>query len=160
MHWRKNHESDSNNLKSADLFDEKRSSASGRAYYHSPVVVIERMTTSKVKSREKPKGELRNFAHFKNRKKPLGLNVTNCETIASLAGTPDVDRWAGLKIKLYVDPQTRYPSGQMGPAIRISPEPPDGAADAPNPEPSPEVMERLEREHEERFVAHEEEATQ
>jgi hypothetical protein len=121
--------------------------------YYSPVVTIERISANAVKSREKPRGERRNFAHFKGKQKPLGLNVTNCETIESLAGSPNTDRWVGLTIQLYVDPRVRYPSGRYGPAIRIRPTMPDGKPDTgPLPEISEQARERLEEEHEERLA--------
>ncbi len=151
-HWRKNHESASGNLMSADLFDEKKSAETGRPEYFSPIVTIAKMTSGKVKSREKPKGEQRNFMHFKGKDKPLGLNVTNCETLTSLSGTPDVARWVGMTIRLFVDKAARYPSGQTGPAIRISPELPEAKAqDTALPELSEETRERLDTEHEERM---------
>jgi hypothetical protein len=151
-HWRKNHQSDANHLKSVDLFDEKESKRTGRDCYVSPVVVIEKMSAGLIKSREKPKGERRNFAHFKGKAKPLGLNVTNCETIQDLAGSPDTDKWIGLTIQLYVDPRSRYPSGKTGPAIRIRPTAPDGKPDTmPLPDLSEEARERLECEHDERL---------
>jgi hypothetical protein len=147
-HWRKNHQSDSNHLKSVDLYDEKESARTGKDKYLSPVVVIERMAVDVIKSKDKPKGEKRNFAYFQGKSKPLGLNVTNCETIADLAGSPATERWVGLAIQLYVDPHARYPGGKKGPAIRIRPTAPDGKPDtAPLPELSEEARDRLEEEH-------------
>jgi hypothetical protein len=61
-HWRKNHQSEANHLKSADLYDDAASTKSGRDVYLSPVVQIERVSVDTVKSREKPKGERRYFA--------------------------------------------------------------------------------------------------
>ena len=153
MHWRKNHQSDANNLRSVDLYDEKESKRTGRDCYLSPVVEIAKMGAELIKSREKPKGDKRNFAHFKGKSKPLGLNVTNCETLQDLAGSPDTDKWVGLKIQLYVDPRARYPSGKTGPAIRIRPTLPDGKPDTgPLPEMSEEARERLEQEHVDRVA--------
>jgi hypothetical protein len=151
-HWRKNHESDSNSLRSSDLYDERGSEKAGRPVYFKPVVVIERMSVAKVKSREKPSGESRNFAHFKGHKKALGLNVTNAEAITMLAGSPDTARWIGLKLRLYVDPLAQYPGGKKGPAIRISTEAVGNApVDKPPPELTPDTRERLETEHAERL---------
>jgi hypothetical protein len=151
-HWRKNHETASNDLRSADLYDDAASKRAGRDVYASPIVQIEKVVVGKVKSREKPNGERRNYAHFVGKAKPLGLNVTNCETIQSLSGSPDTDRWAGLTIQLYVDPAARYPSGKKGPAIRIRPTLPKGQADtSPLPDVPTEARERLENEHDERL---------
>lgn len=146
-HWRKNHESDSPHLRAADLYDDKRSAAERRDVYASPIVEIEKMSVSHVKSAEKPRGERRNFAHFKGKSKPLGLNVTNCETLASISGSPNTDAWKGLVVQLYVDPQARYPSGKRGPAIRIRPRPAGGAVDtSPLADVPEDVRERLDQE--------------
>lgn len=52
--------------------------------------------------------------------KPLGLNATNCRTIASLTGSADVSKWIGQWITLYV---TKTQVGrEMVDAIRIEPE--------------------------------------
>lgn len=151
-HWRKNHESASNDLRSSDLYDDTASKAQKRDVYLSPVVRIEKVVVGKVKSREKPNGERRNYAHFAGKSKPLGLNVTNCETLQALSGSPDTERWVGLTIQLYVDPQARYPSGKKGPAIRIRPTLPKGQADtSPLPNVPDETRERLENEHAERL---------
>ena len=152
MHWRKNHETETNDLRSADLFDDAASKAQGRDVYASPIVRIEKMSVGRVKSREKPRGERRNYAHFTGKSKPLGLNVTNAETLQSLSGSPDTERWVGLTIQLYVDPQARYPSGKKGPAIRIRPTAPKGPADTtPLPDVPSEARERLDGELEERL---------
>jgi hypothetical protein len=148
-HWRRNHETDTKHLRSADLYDDAASAKAGRDTYASPVVKIEKMTTDRVKSREKPRGELRNFAHFVGKSKPLGLNVTNCETLESIAGSGDPQRWVGLSIQLYVDTAARYPSGKKGPAIRIRPQAARGPVDtSPLPEVPAEARERLEGEQE------------
>lgn len=152
-HWRKNHQSDANNLRSVDLYDEAQSLKTGRDCYFSPVVRIEKMSVGVIKSREKPKGDKRNFAHFAGKAKPLGLNVTNCETLESLSGSPATERWVGLTIQIYVDPNSRYPSGKKGPAIRIRPTLPDGKADtSPLPGVSDAERERLDGEHDDRIA--------
>jgi len=152
VHWRKNHESASNNLTSADIYDEKNSAPNKPAYF-SPVVLIERASSDRVKSAEKPKGEKRNFVYFKGKSKPLALNVTNCKTLESLSGSPDPAHWVGLTIQLFVDPDAKYPSGKKGPAIRIRPTLPRGATPdtGPLPEVSDAERERLETEHADRL---------
>jgi hypothetical protein len=52
--------------------------------------------------------------------KPLGLNATNCKTIASLAGSADVSKWIGKWITLYVTKTTV--GRETVDAIRIRPE--------------------------------------
>lgn len=52
--------------------------------------------------------------------KPLGLNATNCETISGVAGAPDMKKWPGLWITLYVT-KTEVGKG-MRDCIRIRPE--------------------------------------
>lgn len=147
-HWRRNHDSKSNLLRHHDLFDE-RNSTDGKDVYLSPVVVIERMSVEKLQSKENPKGERRNVAHFRGKAKPLGLNVTNCETLESLSGSPDPQRWVGLTVKLVVDKNAKYPGGKRGPAIRIAPTKPTGPSDtSPLPEVPADVRERLEAEQE------------
>lgn len=151
-HWRRNHESDSNLLKSVDLYHDAESDRQGRDIYRSPVVFIEKMTVDVVKSKEKPRGQKRNFAHFKGKAKPLGLNVGHCETLESLSGSSDPQRWVGLTIQLYVDPHAKYPGGKKGPAIRIRPTAPKEKADTnPLPAVPEESRERLENEHAERL---------
>lgn len=52
--------------------------------------------------------------------KPLGLNATNCRTLASLAGSPNTEKWHELWIFLYV---TKVEVGrEQTDAIRIRPE--------------------------------------
>lgn len=152
-HWRAGHESISSYLRSSDLYDERKSEQAGRPVYFSPVVEIEKMTVERLRNKDKAKGEQRNVAHFRNHRKGLGLNVTNAETLTSLAGSPDTNRWVGLRIQLYVDQGARYPNGTTGPAIRISPQPPKGGVDKPPPELTHETRDRLDREHEERLDA-------
>jgi hypothetical protein len=54
--------------------------------------------------------------------KRLALNATNCKTIEQLAGSPDVDKWKGLRITLY--PTTTQFGGETKECIRIRPYPP------------------------------------
>jgi hypothetical protein len=152
-HWRTNHETDSKHLRSSDLFDDQASQRAQRDTYASPIVEIVKMSVDVVKSKEKPRGERRNFAHFKGKSKPLGLNVTNCETLESLSGTSDPNLWVGLVIQLYVDPSSKYPSGKKGPAIRIRPTAPKGPVDTtPLADVPAETRDRLDHENAERLA--------
>jgi hypothetical protein len=54
--------------------------------------------------------------------KPFILNKTNLKTIESVAGTPDVDKWAGLRIELTVKKVRAF--GETTDALRIVPKAP------------------------------------
>lgn len=61
--------------------------------------------------------------HFCEPVKPMVLNVTNSKTIAKLAGSPMVEKWAGTKIQVYFDPKVRF-AGDMVGGVRVRPFPP------------------------------------
>jgi len=61
--------------------------------------------------------------HWQEDQKPMILNVTNCKTIAKLAGTPYIEKWAGLRIQIGQD-VTRF-GGDMVECLRVRKEPPD-----------------------------------
>ena len=61
------------------------------------VVPAESVTNPDGETREKP------VIHWKENELPWILNVTNCKTIAKLAGSNYFEDWAGLRIQLYVD---------------------------------------------------------
>lgn len=42
--------------------------------------------------------------YFRESKKPMGLNKTNAQQIADMAGTEDLDAWAGVQVKLFAMP--------------------------------------------------------
>lgn len=50
--------------------------------------------------------------------KPLGMNATNCKTVAALYGT-DTDAWIGKRITLY--PTTTSFGGETVECIRVRP---------------------------------------
>jgi hypothetical protein len=54
--------------------------------------------------------------------KPFILNKTNLKTIEAVAGTPDVDKWAGLRIELTVKKVRAF--GETTDALRIVPKAP------------------------------------
>jgi hypothetical protein len=82
---------------------------------------------------------MRSLRSGKEIPKALGLNATNCETIASIAGSPDVKRWPGKLITLYV---TKTEVGKATrDCIRIRPEAPKAQTqkqDKPNEPSAPE----------------------
>lgn len=81
---------------------------------------IEGVKAQLVKSREKPKGERRPFIYFRGARKPLCCNATNAETISSIAGSEDTDRWVGLRVTLY-QTKVRAKAGGQVMGIRIRP---------------------------------------
>lgn len=81
---------------------------------------IEAVKPQLVKSREKPKGEKRPFVYFKGARKPLVCNATNAETISSIAGSEDTDRWVGQRVTLY-QTRVRGKAGGQVMGIRIRP---------------------------------------
>lgn len=76
-------------------------------------------------------GEVTGNGNKKNKKpiatlrgtpKKLALNATNCKVIEQLAGTPDVEKWRGVRVTLW--PTTTQFGGQTVDCIRIRPYPP------------------------------------
>ena len=154
-HWRTVHRSKANPdmLTHADLYDaEKSKSAGGRNVFRSPVVKVVSVSIGLVKNKENPKGEDMVFLHFDRTNKKLGLNTTNHKQMEKLTGIGAPNGWVGATIQLYVDQEAKMFGGGTGPAIRISPKLPRGAADAaPTPEVPAADRERLEKEHEARL---------
>jgi hypothetical protein len=74
-----------------------------------------------VKSREKPKGEHRPHVFFRGASKPLVCNTTNAETISSIAGSEDTDRWIGVRVTLY-QAKVRSAKGGSCMGIRVRPQ--------------------------------------
>lgn len=64
--------------------------------------------------------------------KALGCNATNCDSIAFLAGSPDLKRWPGVWLTLYVT-KVDLGKGQRD-AIRIRPKSPKPRSTQPPPE--------------------------
>jgi hypothetical protein len=64
------------------------------------------------------------LCYFRNVPKPLGLNATNCKTIAALYGN-DTDGWVGKRITLY--PTTTQMGGETVECVRVRPRVPPAA---------------------------------
>lgn len=61
--------------------------------------------------------------YFEGKEKPLIANPTNCKTIASIVGDPDVEKWVGQWITLF--PTTcQGLSGETVDCIRVRPRAP------------------------------------
>ena len=63
--------------------------------------------------------------HWQENQKPMILNVTNCKTIAKLAGTPYIEKWSGLRIQIGAD-VTKF-GGDLVECLRVRKEKPEDA---------------------------------
>ena len=64
--------------------------------------------------------ERRPIVFFQGKQKGLILNRTNAQRIADIAGTPETDRWPGVRITLF--PAEVEFQGQPVTAVRVKPE--------------------------------------
>lgn len=62
--------------------------------------------------------EMRWCLHFNEDCKPMTLNSTNAQIIASIVGSEETDNWAGHKIVLYSDPNISF-GGKLVGGIRV-----------------------------------------
>ncbi len=103
---------------------------------------IAKVVPGKVFSPDSNKTDPMPMIYFKGAKKPLGCNVTNAKTIASITGSPHIEKWAGHKITLY-QTMVRAAAGGKVEGIRIRPRAPGGAAeDLPDREPDQDMIDR------------------
>jgi hypothetical protein len=132
-HWRTMVKSDY--FCSADLWDE----IAGE--YKKLAVKIVKVVQGEVVG-EKGRKKGLPFLHLEDKagkpmRAPFGANPTNCTTIGSVLGTPDVKRWPGQWIGLYVT-KVDGPHGMVD-AIRVHPKPIDvsGGKDSAKPSDAP-----------------------
>jgi len=134
----------SENFSAADLWMEQQQK------YAEVIVEIVRVKKGEVvgergKKKTMPMAVMRSGKTGREFEKALGLNATNCRTLASLAGSPNTDKWIGMWINLYV---TKVDVGRESvDAIRIRPElaqppvqakgPPPGVTPPPAPATEP-----------------------
>lgn len=52
--------------------------------------------------------------HFRGTDKKLGLNATNAKFCAEHFDTPDSDKWCGMKVEVYVDPDVMMKGQRVG----------------------------------------------
>ena len=57
------------------------------------------------------------IVHFQEAEKPLILNVTNAKMIEKLSGTPYIEQWPGLRIKMHVEKVKAF--GDVVQAVRV-----------------------------------------
>lgn len=107
-------------LSSGDLWDERVND------YRSVVVQIERVAQGEVVGEGGRKKGMP-FVYFVGAKKPFGMNSTNAETVTSIVGSDNTDRWKGQWIELFVT-QTMV-NKERRPCIRVAPTAPVPPAD-------------------------------
>lgn len=81
--------------------------------------------------------KMRYVLHFNEHPKPLVLNSTNGDIIASITGAEEFDDWIGKKIVLYNDPNISF-GGKLTGGIRArAPRTATPPVQAPAPKPAP-----------------------
>jgi hypothetical protein len=81
--------------------------------------------------------EIRFCLRFKGHEKPMTLNVTNGNIIASIVGSRDFDDWPGHIIVLYRDPNVSF-AGKIVGGIRVRAPKPGYSKQQQLEEPEPE----------------------
>jgi len=61
----------------------------------------------------------KNIVYFKEDIKPWALNATNCGILKDLSGSVLIENWAGMTIRLFINPDVRFMGYEGG--IRIHP---------------------------------------
>lgn len=79
--------------------------------YQTFLVTIDHCSTERITNEQGT--QLKGVLHFRERIKPLILNVTNGKRIAELYGK-DIDGWVGKQITLYYDPSVRVAGKTVG----------------------------------------------
>lgn len=98
--------------------------------------------TNGTKKNKKPVATLASGSGRKLDKK-LPLNSTNCKVIEQLSGSPDVDKWKGLRITLY--PTTTQMGGETKDCIRIRPHHPKNGKGKPEASLSEQIADEMAR---------------
>ncbi len=103
---------------------------------------IAKVLPGKVFSPDSNKTDPMPMIYFKGAKKPLGCNVTNAETIASITGSKHIEKWVGARVTLY-QTMVKAKAGGRVEGVRIRPQAPTRAAEAlPDREPDHDMIER------------------
>ncbi len=123
-HWRKILTTDY--LGGTDLDD-------GKGGHKEIALTIEKAVREKVKD-QSGKEETCLVLHFKEKAKPMILNVTNSRTIAKLYKSDYIEDWAGKQIQ--IGTERIYAFGTEHDALRIRPFPPKQKQQTPPPVPA------------------------
>jgi len=108
-HWKKTFNKDY--LGSHDLDN-------GEGSYSDITVTIDRVEMKTINDPNGNKEAVR-IAYFREKVKPMILNVGACETIETFAGSRYIEDWSGQAISVFVDTNAKLFGGQRGAACRI-----------------------------------------
>lgn len=100
------------------------------------LVTIRELTQENVAKEGAPE-ELKWALHFEETDKPMILNNTNGQIIASITGSPETDDWAGHKIVLFSDPNVSFGGKLIGGIRARAPKVKQPAAPMPKPATKP-----------------------
>jgi hypothetical protein len=107
-----------------------------------PIVTIDRVVMENIGQGSNQ--ENKPIVYFQGKSKGLVLNKTNGTMISRIAGTPDTDRWKGIKVRL-VSAEVEF-QGQPVSAIRVREVLKGGPAAAPPPPPPPQSTSEFDEE--------------
>jgi hypothetical protein len=78
------------------------------------LVTIDRITEENVAPEYQATEEIKFVLHFKEDYKPWAPGIEVLETIKIIAGTGNVDKWAGTRLVLFVDPDVKFAGKKVG----------------------------------------------
>lgn len=84
---------------------------------HAVSVVVESASIESVKDQESGAMEKKLVLSFSGKDKRMILNLTNCESLEHITGTPDYEQWNGVPIVLF--PTTTKFGNKTVPCMRI-----------------------------------------
>ena len=79
-----------------------------------PILLTETFVKEKNVAKDGEPEKIRLAAYFHESLKALVLNTSNCEVLAELAGTDEIEDWKDIPVELYVDPDVRYGGKRVG----------------------------------------------
>lgn len=100
------------------------------------LVTIDRVDEQNVAKEGAPE-EMKWCVYFREIEKPMVLNSTNGQLIASITGSPETDNWAGHKVVLYHDPSVSF-GGKLVGGIRCRKPRAQAAPAKPAQQPEPD----------------------
>ena len=86
------------------------------------LVTVDHVETERV-GEEK---DLKIVTYFVTLDKGLVTNITNCEILSEISGSPNTDNWPGADVEIYVNPDVGFGGKRTG-GIRLRPIPTKGS---------------------------------